>query len=110
MKYILVLGGSQFMGKSLLERLNDDPECETHYINRNKSYWNNEVKLLKNIHYTFGDRDEAKDFMSLLKYLSNKLKIDERNQWHTIIDFTGFTPKDIFPLSILQNKGNNKFL
>ena len=36
---ILVLGGSNFMGKSLLQQLSQNKEYEVHYINRGKSYW-----------------------------------------------------------------------
>jgi len=32
------------MGKSLLESISKDRNYEVHYINRNKFYWNNEVK------------------------------------------------------------------
>jgi hypothetical protein len=63
------------MGKSLLESINQNKNYEVHYINRNKYYWNNEVKDIKNIHFTYGDRDDSKDFTLLLKYLSDKLEI-----------------------------------
>jgi hypothetical protein len=32
------------------------------------------------------------------------LEITEENPWHCIIDFTGYSPKDIYPLTFLQNK------
>jgi hypothetical protein len=38
-KYVLVLGGSNFMGKELLMRLSHMSEFEVHYINRGKTYW-----------------------------------------------------------------------
>ena len=44
MKNILVFGGSQFMGKSLLESISTNKDYLIYYINRNKFYWNNEVK------------------------------------------------------------------
>lgn len=38
-KYVLVLGGSSFMGKDLLQKLSQIPGLEVHYINRGKTYW-----------------------------------------------------------------------
>lgn len=36
---ILVLGGSTFMGKQLLELLNSNNKYNTIYINRGRKYW-----------------------------------------------------------------------
>ena len=43
-KNVLVLGGSTFMGRSLMEKLSKHDDYNVHYINRGKSYWNNEIK------------------------------------------------------------------
>ena len=66
MKNILVLGGSQFMGKTLIETLSKDPEVHIFYINRNKKYWNNEIKALPDLTFYYGDREHKEDFHALL--------------------------------------------
>ena len=38
-KNVLVLGGSNFMGKSLIFRLSADPNVKVFMINRGKSHW-----------------------------------------------------------------------
>jgi NAD(P)-dependent dehydrogenase (short-subunit alcohol dehydrogenase family) len=38
-KYVLVLGGSTFMGKEVLKRFSEIQGTEVHYINRGKTYW-----------------------------------------------------------------------
>ena len=38
-KYVLILGGSSFMGLDLLEDLSNTPNCITYMINRGKNYW-----------------------------------------------------------------------
>ena len=58
------------MGKSLLEKIYNNEDYSIHYINRNKNYWNNEIKTIKNLNFAYGDRDESDDFTKLLLYLS----------------------------------------
>lgn len=97
-KYILVLGGSNFMGKSLLSKLYKFNEYEVHYINRGKQHWNNEVKSIPNLKYTYGDREDKYDFTKLLIYLSEKLEIGSglnEKKWECVIDFSGFNYKEI---------------
>lgn len=60
---ILVLGGSTFMGKQLLELLNSSSQFNTIYINRGRKYWylikkyrNNHVKSFVNLNYYNGNR------------------------------------------------------
>ncbi len=82
-KHILILGGSSFVGKSLLTKLSqiqDKYDLDIHYINRNKNHWNYEVKKLKNINFTYGDRNKPIDFSKLLNYISNKLNITPKNK------------------------------
>lgn len=42
-KKVLILGGSTFMGKTLIEFLASDPQYEVHYVNRGRKYWDNEI-------------------------------------------------------------------
>lgn len=90
-KLILILGGSTFMGKELLSDLSTDENYEVHYINRGKSYWNNAVNKIKNVYYTYGNREETTDFTILLKYLNNKLGVGvNERKWEVVIDFSAF--------------------
>lgn len=96
-KRILVLGGSTFMGKTLLTRLSQIPDLEVHYVNRGRKYWNNEVKALKKLSYSYGNREDKKDFTKVLNYLSYKLGILETKseKWDAVIDFSAFNCKHI---------------
>jgi UDP-glucose 4-epimerase len=90
-KLILILGGSTFMGKELLSDLSKNESYEVHYINRGKTYWNNAVTKIENVHYTFGNREDTNDFTILLKYLSKKLGVGVNNRkWEAVIDFSAF--------------------
>lgn len=97
MSHILVLGGSTFMGKTLLQRLSLNQENDVHYINRGRKYWNNEVKSFPNIKYTYGNREDKQDFTKILVYLSKKLGIfsDSEKYWDIVVDFSGFDYKQI---------------
>ena len=61
-KKVLILGGSTFMGKTLLDYLSSDPQYEVHYVNRGRKYWDNEIVKMKNIHFSYGNRDETSDY------------------------------------------------
>ncbi|CAD8164639.1 unnamed protein product [Paramecium pentaurelia] len=90
-KLILVLGGSTFMGKELLQDLSQNESYEVHYINRGKNYWNNAVNQIKNIYYTYGNREDTNDFTTLLRYLQKKLNVGiDGRKWEAVIDFSAF--------------------
>jgi nucleoside-diphosphate-sugar epimerase len=44
-KMVLILGGSTFMGKTLLTRLKDMPEYKTLFVNRGRKYWYERIYL-----------------------------------------------------------------
>jgi hypothetical protein len=67
-RLVLVLGGSTFMGKTLLQMLAHLDTYEVHYVNRGKQYWDNEVLQIKNVHYTYGNRDDTQDYTKV-RYL-----------------------------------------
>ncbi len=94
---VLVLGGSSFMGKDLLQKLSQIPSLEVHYINRGKTYWNNEVKNIPNLHYTYGDRDETEEFTKVLKDLNTKVGISKESgkMWKCVVDFCAFDQNHI---------------
>ena len=77
--HILVLGGSTFMGKSLLQRLSLHKDYDIHYVNRGRNYWSNAVKNIPNIHFTYGnflkkikDKLKCEEYLQYLRYESNK--------------------------------------
>ena len=53
---ILILGGSEFMGKTLIDKLIEEKH-NIYMINRGKWYWNEYMKDKKEINYYYGDRD-----------------------------------------------------
>ncbi|CAD8075474.1 unnamed protein product [Paramecium sonneborni] len=90
-KLILVLGGSTFMGKELLQDISENESYEVHYINRGKNYWNNAVNQIKNVYYTYGNREDTTDFTTLIRYLSKKLGVGVNGRnWEAVIDFSAF--------------------
>lgn len=50
------------------------------------------MKQIPNIHYTYGNRNEKKDFAKLLRYLSKKLDITEESgkKWDCVVDFCAY--------------------
>ena len=110
--YILVLGGSTFMGKALLKRLTSNPDNDVHYINRGRNYWNNEVKNIPNLSYSYGNRDDKKDFTKVLRYLTIKLSDKAKKEvfWDAVIDFSAFTYKQIQVISIFFLSFELKYL
>ena len=58
-KLVLILGGSNFMGRYALELFSKDSNYEVHFINRGKKYWDDEVKQITNANFTYGNREES---------------------------------------------------
>lgn len=73
------------MGKELLSMLSKEEDYEVHFINRGKNYWNREVDNIPNIHFTYANREDKKDFTEVLRYLTKKLQIAS---WEAVIDFS----------------------
>lgn len=70
---ILILGGSTFVGLTLLRELsnkytsknkdsNETQRTELYYINRGKNYWNNKIKQIPNLIYINGNRSDKEEF------------------------------------------------
>lgn len=79
---------------------------DLHYVNRGRKYWNNEVKSIPNLNYTYGNREEKQDFSRVLLYLSKKLGIsaESSEKWEIVVDFSAFTYKHIRVLiKIIEN-------
>jgi len=49
------------------------------------------------LHYTYGNRNENKDFTKLLIYLSKKLGItaESGKKWEIVVDFCAFRRKNV---------------
>lgn len=113
-KYVLILGGSNFMGKDLLtelaiaanpdERSNENGikhNTEVFIINRGKSHWNAEATALyksPNVHFYYGDRDCHVEYAKLLRYLSEKVQKQTGNQnfkWDLVVDYCGYLRKEV---------------
>lgn len=109
--YVLVLGGSNFMGKDLLTQLAQNSEqsqtavtqskTQVYVVNRGKSHWNNEATSLykcPNIHFYYGDRDCHVEYGKLLKYLSEKLQKKSGAKdfkWDLVVDYCGYLRKEV---------------
>jgi hypothetical protein len=116
-KFILILGGSKFMGLHLLEELisynnnNNNNKLFIFVINRGNFYWNGKFfSYLENnkdwIFHFKADRRNRKEFLLCLNlvFLKANELIKEKNLsskefiFDDIIDFTIFKPKDVFNL------------
>jgi hypothetical protein len=58
---------------------------------------NDEVKQIKNINYTYGNRNNNKDFTKLLKYISLKLGVTKESgrKWEMVVDFCAYRSKNV---------------
>lgn len=73
----LIIGGSEFMGKVLIERIQKKYAANIYMINRGKKYWNTFMKENKEIKFYYGDRHCYLEFQKLLTYISEKHGFDE---------------------------------
>jgi len=90
MKKVLVLGGTQFVGRTIVEQLIESDQYQITLFNRGKS----NPALFSEIEHIKGDRLEEQD---LEKYTKQK--------WDVIIDASGYWP-DSLEKSLHQLKGN----
>ena len=65
---ILILGGSEFMGKILVEKFLTQKH-NVYMVNRGRKYWNTEMKLIEGINYYYGDRNNFMEFQKLIIYI-----------------------------------------
>ena len=96
-QHVLIIGGTNFMGKELTQRLADDPAVDVHIINRQKLHWNNEWRKIQNVTFHYGDRDTHLEFIKMLKYISKKIGITEESskKWSLVIDFCAYLRKEV---------------
>lgn len=96
---VLVLGGTNFMGKSLVFQLARG-SCRVTCVNRKKPHWNGESFLLKDrVRFVYGDRDNHVEFGKLLRYLSEKeareTGLGAAFRWAAVIDFCAYQRKEV---------------
>lgn len=102
-QHVLILGGSNFMGKDLVVRLvsmPDDIRPVVYVINRAKSHWNKEIESFSHkYHFYYGDRDSHIEYTKLLKYLTVKAGrltgVRESFKWDLVVDFCGYLRKEV---------------
>lgn len=82
---VLVLGGSCFMGRVLVEKLR--PILQVHCINRGNTYWGQ-----ASCASVRGDRENPKKFReTIVRFLSENSGI----KWRGIIDFSAYNSRDV---------------
>ena len=59
---ILILGGSEFIGKQLVNDLLTDATNKIFIVNRGKKYWNELMRNCEGIKHYYGDREEYIEF------------------------------------------------
>lgn len=103
---ILVLGGSEFMGRTFIQDLLKDETNKVFMINRGKSYWNETPKENSKVLHYYGNRSEYIEFEKLVNYVSEKHGIGEDdNKWDLVVDFSCFERKEIKSvIRALKNK------
>ena len=80
MKRILVLGGSYFAGRVLVEELVKEPEVELHLFNRGR------VRLgIEGVSEHRGDREEPEQIVNAIP----------AGRWDAVIDFCAYTPEHV---------------
>lgn len=79
-KKILVLGGTKFIGKNLVEKLQKLPQYHLHLFNRGIT----NPKIFKNLKHFFGDRNKP-----------NEIQEITNQDWDVIIDLSCYFPESL---------------
>eukprot|EP01117_Protostelium_nocturnum_P013104 TRINITY_DN4868_c0_g1_i1.p2 TRINITY_DN4868_c0_g1~~TRINITY_DN4868_c0_g1_i1.p2 ORF type:complete len:385 (-),score=127.53 TRINITY_DN4868_c0_g1_i1:8-1162(-) len=96
-KKILLFGGTEFMGRSLVSHFNSlHSNWEITLLNRGNMYWNQELPFQVNRIYC--DRQDRSLFLSVLDQLA-------KEEWDLVIDFSAFEREDV---EMLVEKMKNK--
>ncbi len=85
---MLVLGGTEFMGRCVVDALvAAQPAFDVVMFNRGKRHWG-DVNRHASVTHIRGDRHDAPVFAAALR----------ARRWAAIVDFTCFTPRDLTPV------------
>jgi nucleoside-diphosphate-sugar epimerase len=91
MKNVLVIGGSYFVGRVFVETLAEDPEYRVVVVNRG-----NRPLRMQGVEEVTCDRNQTARLREALPALT----------WHGVIDFCGYTPKDIRNVVLALPRGS----
>eukprot|EP01100_Stratorugosa_tubuloviscum_P011420 TRINITY_DN5090_c2_g1_i1.p1 TRINITY_DN5090_c2_g1~~TRINITY_DN5090_c2_g1_i1.p1 ORF type:complete len:396 (-),score=151.64 TRINITY_DN5090_c2_g1_i1:60-1247(-) len=90
-KKILILGGTNFMGRTLVHSLLEQNHLIT-ILNRGNVYWNDADPFGDRVRKVVCDRDNTQLFK---RFLTNLL---DQNSVDYIVDFSAYEPSDIIPV------------
>jgi len=98
---ILVLGGTEFMGRTLISELLKREEFRITMLNRGNQYWGSENPFGSSVQRILCDREDRQRFISFIKEsVSNR-------RWDFVVDFSAFHAEDIEALLEGLNFGNS---
>lgn len=89
-KAVLILGGSNFMGRALVELLVERQVCIC-IVNRGRRHWDTIDPSNGKAAHVFADRRDVEVFASRLAHVTLKLG----RSWDLVADFSAFDGKDI---------------
>ena len=103
---ILVLGGSEFTGRTFVNDLLEDESNSIYMINRGKPYWGESFKDHDRVRHYYGNRSEYLEFQKLIGYISEKHEITTNGKkWDLVVDFSSFERKEVkSAIRALKNK------
>lgn len=94
---VLIIGGTEFMGLTLVQRLQESKrqgKIQTlALINRGNIYWQNDINSSPLISHLRADRSNRKEFARVLKIGSDSL--GQGKVWNLVVDFSCFEPGDL---------------
>lgn len=92
---VLVMGGSEFMGRRFVLDLLPNENYSVYIVNRGKIYWNTDMKKIPEVHFFYGDRNTYLEFQKLLAYISDKAGITPEKRWDMVVDFSCYERKQM---------------
>jgi len=93
---VLIIGGTRFMGRSLVLKLAANESIDLHIMNRKNPHWDNEVGELMNVRWTYADRKQHNEFTKYLRYYNKKYGFGENGKmWDLVVDFCAYERKDV---------------
>ncbi|PHJ24749.1 nad dependent epimerase dehydratase family protein [Cystoisospora suis] len=91
-KKILVLGGTAFIGRTVVESLAAGGYSLV-LLNRGRSYWDG--KHVENAEYIQADRRDSTAFSKCIDTLTQKEVEEGRESWLAVVDFSAYKPTEM---------------